>query len=44
MLPHCRQMGITNYYWKGGNKEPKDHTTTPTNFTSSGLEIQLLFY
>ena len=36
MLPHCRQMGITNYYWKGGNKEPKDHTTTPTNFTSSG--------
>jgi len=44
MLPHCYQMGIANYYWKGENKEPKDQKTTPTNYTSSGLEKWIFLF
>ncbi len=32
-------MGISIITEKGGNKEPKDQTTTPTNKTSSGLHF-----
>jgi len=38
-LPQCHQMGISIITEKGGNKEPKDQTTTPTNKTSSGLHL-----
>ncbi len=34
-------MGISIITEKGGNKEPKDQTTTPTNKTSSGLHFLL---
>ena len=36
-------MGISIITEKGGNKEPKDQTTTPTNKTSSGLKLDLGF-
>ncbi len=34
-------MGISIITEKGGNKEPKDQTTTPTNKTSSGHHFTL---
>jgi len=37
-------MGISIITEKGGNKEPKDQTTTPTNKTSSGLKIFIFLF
>jgi hypothetical protein len=37
-------MGISIITEKGGNKEPKDQTTTPTNKTSSGIKFFIFYF